>query len=219
MVRNIGESNSIFNQFIAEIRSNELQNDRMRFRRNLERIGEIFAYEISKTFEFQEVEVTTPLGVATMHLIQDQPILATILRAGLPLHQGLLNYFDKADNAFITAYRKYDKNEAFEIRVEYISSPSIEDKILILSDPMLATGASIVKTIKGLAVMGKPKHIHIVSALASVEGIEFVKRNVSGRNVTIWVGGLDDELTAQAYIVPGLGDAGDLAFGRKSDEK
>jgi uracil phosphoribosyltransferase len=219
MVRNIGESNSIFNQFIAEIRSSELQNDRMRFRRNLERIGEIFAYEISKTFEFQEVEVTTPLGVASMRLIQDQPVLATILRAGLPLHQGLLNYFDKADNAFITAYRKYDKNEAFEIRVEYISSPSIEDKILILSDPMLATGASIVKTMKGLTAMGKPKHIHIVSALASVEGVEFVKRNVSGRNVTIWVGGLDDELTAQAYIVPGLGDAGDLAFGRKSDEK
>lgn len=219
MVRNIGETNSIFNQFIAEIRSNELQSDRMRFRRNLERIGEIFAYEISKTFEFQEIEVTTPLGVASMQLIQDQPILATILRAGLPLHQGLLNYFDRADNAFITAYRKYDKNEAFEIRVEYISSPSIDDKILILSDPMLATGASIVKTMKGLFAMGKPKHIHIVSALASVEGVEFVKRNLSGRNVTIWVGGLDDELTAQAYIVPGLGDAGDLAFGKKSDEK
>ncbi|NOU47845.1 MAG: uracil phosphoribosyltransferase [Bacteroidales bacterium] len=217
MVRNLGETNSVFNQFIAEIRNSELQNDRMRFRRNLERIGEIFAYEISKTFEFQDVEVTTPLGVATMPLIVNQPILATILRAGLPLHQGLLNYFDKADNAFITAYRKYDKNEAFEIRVEYISSPSIEDKILILSDPMLATGASIMKTLKGLQALGKPKHIHIVSALASIEGVEFVKRNVFGKNVTIWVGGLDDELTAQAYIVPGLGDAGDLAFGRKSD--
>jgi uracil phosphoribosyltransferase len=217
MVRNLGETNSVFNQFIAEIRNSELQNDRMRFRRNLERIGEIFAYEISKTFEFQDVEVTTPLGVATMPLIVNQPVLATILRAGLPLHQGLLNYFDKADNAFITAYRKYDKNEAFEIRVEYISSPSIEDKVLILSDPMLATGASIMKTLQGLQSLGKPKHIHIVSALASIEGVEYVKRNVFGKNVTIWVGGLDDELTAQAYIVPGLGDAGDLAFGRKSD--
>jgi uracil phosphoribosyltransferase len=219
MVRNIGETNSVFNQFIAEIRNSELQNDRMRFRRNLERIGEIFAYEISKTLEFEEVEVTTPLGVASMQLVVNQPVLATILRAGLPLHQGLLNYFDRADNAFITAYRKYNKNEAFEIRVEYISSPSIEDKILILSDPMLATGASIVKTLKGLLAMGKPKHIHIVSALASVEGVDYVKRNVAARNVTIWVGGLDDELTAQAYIVPGLGDAGDLAFGKKSDEK
>ena len=129
MVRNIGETNSVFNQFIAEIRNSELQNDRMRFRRNLERIGEIFAYEISKTLEFEEVEVTTPLVVASMQLVVNQPVLATILRAGLPLHQGLLNYFDRADNAFITAYRKYNKNEAFEIRVEYISSPSIEDKI------------------------------------------------------------------------------------------
>jgi len=218
MVRNIGETNSIFNQFIAEIRNGELQSDRMRFRRNLERIGEIFAYEISKTFEYQDVDVTTPLGVAGMRLMVNQPVLATILRAGLPLHQGLLNYFDRADNAFITAYRKYDKNEAFEIRVEYISSPSIEDKILILSDPMLATGASIVKTLKGLFSLGKPKHIHIVSALASIEGVEYVKRNFAGHKVTIWVGGLDDELTAQAFIVPGLGDAGDLAFGKKSEQ-
>jgi uracil phosphoribosyltransferase len=217
MVRNLGETNSIFNQFIAEIRNAEVQTDRMRFRRNLERIGEVFAYEISKTLEYQVVEVTTPLGVASMQLLAHQPVLGTILRAGLPLHQGLLNFFDKADNAFITAYRKYDKNEDFDIRIEYISSPAIDDKVLILSDPMLATGASILKTLKGLLALGKPSHIHIVSALASAEGVEYIKRNVSGKNVTIWVGGIDDELTAQAYIVPGLGDAGDLAFGKKGE--
>lgn len=217
MIKNLGAFNSVFNQFIAELRDADIQTDRMRFRRNLERIGEIFAYEISKTLEYQAVEITTPLGVAEMQLCKDQPVLATILRAGLPLHQGLLNYFDKADNAFITAYRKYDKNEAFDIRVEYISSPDLTDKVLIISDPMLATGASIVKTLKSMFSMSMPKHIHIVSALASVEGLEFIKRQFSVMNLTIWVGGIDDELTAQAYIVPGLGDAGDLAFGKKSD--
>lgn len=218
MIKNLGEINSVFNQFIAELRDIDIQNDRMRFRRNLERLGEIFAYEISKTFEYKPVEITTPLGMAEMQLMTEQPVLATILRAGLPLHQGMLNYFDKADNAFITAYRKYDKNEAFDIRVEYISSPDITDKLLILSDPMLATGASIVKTVRGMLANGLPKHIHIVAALASSEGIDFIQRNLSLHNVSIWVGGIDDELTAQAYIVPGLGDAGDLAFGKKSDQ-
>lgn len=218
MIKNLGEINSVFNQFIAELRDIDIQNDRMRFRRNLERLGEIFAYEISKTFEYKPVEITTPLGMAEMQLMTEQPVLATILRAGLPLHQGMLNYFDKADNAFITAYRKYDKNEAFDIRVEYISSPDITDKILILSDPMLATGASIVKTVRGMLANGLPKHIHIVAALASSEGIDFIQRNLSLHNVSIWLGGIDDELTAQAYIVPGLGDAGDLAFGKKSDQ-
>jgi uracil phosphoribosyltransferase len=218
MIKNLGEINSVFNQFIAELRDIDIQNDRMRFRRNLERLGEIFAYEISKSFEYKPVEITTPLGMAEMQLMTEQPVLATILRAGLPLHQGMLNYFDKADNAFITAYRKYDKNEAFDIRVEYISSPDITDKILILSDPMLATGASIVKTVRGMLANGLPKHIHIVAALASSEGIDFIQRNLSLHNVSIWVGGIDDELTAQAYIVPGLGDAGDLAFGKKSDQ-
>ncbi|HOI32941.1 MAG: uracil phosphoribosyltransferase [Bacteroidales bacterium] len=212
---NIGESNSIFNHFIAELRSTEIQQDRMRFRRNLERIGEIFAYEISKVLDYQPHDVTTPLGVATVNQLVEQPLLATILRAGLPLHQGLLNYFDRADSAFITAYRKYDKNEDFTIRVEYVSSPSIGDKILVLSDPMLATGASIVKTMKSLLASGMPKALHIVSVLASSEGLEYIKRNLSLHNLTVWVGGIDDELTAQAYIVPGLGDAGDLAFGEK----
>ncbi|PKP53302.1 MAG: uracil phosphoribosyltransferase [Bacteroidetes bacterium HGW-Bacteroidetes-1] len=217
MVRNLGDNNSVFNQFIAEIRDADIQLDRMRFRRNLERIGEIFAYEVSKSFEYSPAEVTTPLGVAEINISNEHVILATILRAGLPLHQGLLNFFDKADNAFITAYRKYDKNEAFDIRVEYISSPDITGKTLILSDPMLATGASIVKTLRGLLAIGLPKHIHIVSALASIEGIEYIKRHLSLHNLTIWVGGIDDELTAQAYIVPGLGDAGDLAYGKKSE--
>lgn len=217
MIKNLGAVNSVFNQFIAELRDAEIQTDRMRFRRNLERIGEIFAYEISKTMTYEKVEINTPLGVAEMQLCREQPVLATILRAGLPLHQGLLNFFDKADNAFITAYRKYDKNEAFDIRVEYISSPDITDKILILSDPMLATGASLAKTLQSMLSIGMPKHIHIVSALASIEGIEYIKRHMSLLNITIWVGGIDDELTAQAYIVPGLGDAGDLAFGKKSE--
>jgi uracil phosphoribosyltransferase len=217
MVNNLGETNSVFNQYIAELRDVSVQNDRMRFRRNLERVGEVFAYEISKTFNFEQHEITTPLGVATIQLIKQQPVLATILRAGLPLHQGLLNYFDKADNAFISAYRKYDKNEAFKISLEYMSSPDISNRTLILTDPMLATGASIVKVMKGLLEYGMPSHVHIVSALASIEGVEFVKRNLSLLEMTIWVGGLDDELTAQAYIVPGLGDAGDLAYGMKTD--
>jgi uracil phosphoribosyltransferase len=217
MIKNLGENNSIFNQFIAELRDVEIQKDRMRFRRNLERIGEIFAYEISKTLDYKTIETTTPLGMIEMKLVKEQPVLATILRAGLPLHQGLLNYFDQADNAFITAYRKYDKNEAFEIRVEYISSPDLNKRVLILSDPMLASGASIVKTVRGILSHGFPQHIHIVAALASVEGLDYIQRNLSLHNLSIWVGGIDDELTAQAYIVPGLGDAGDLAFGTKTD--
>jgi len=215
IIHNLGETNSVFNQFVAELRSVEIQTDRMRFRRNLERIGEIFAYEISKTLEYQPVEITTPLGAVQMMQVVEQPLLATILRAGLPLHQGLLNYFDRADNAFITAYRKYHKNQDFTIRVEYISSPSVEGKVLILNDPMLATGASIVKTVKGMLAHGMPKHIHIAAVLASNEGLEYIKRNLSLHNITLWLGGVDDELTAQAYIVPGLGDAGDLAFGQK----
>lgn len=217
MVRNLGETNSIFNQFVAELRSINIQQDRMRFRRNLERLGEIFAYEISKTFDYEQNDVITPLGQAEMQLIKTQPVLATILRAGLPLHQGLLNYFDKADNAFISAYRKYDKNEDFKISLEYLSTPDITDRTLILSDPMLATGASIVKVMKGMLQNGTPSQVHIVSAIACIEGIEFVKRNLSLLNMTIWVGGIDDELTAQAFIVPGLGDAGDLAYGSKTD--
>ncbi len=213
---NLSKTNSVFNRFIAELRDEKIQKDAMRFRRNLERIGEIFAYEISKEISFAEKNITTPLGEATMQLPSEEPVLATILRAGLPLHNGMLNYFDSAENAFISAYRKHNKNDAqFEIQVEYLSSPSIEDKILILTDPMLATGSSMVLVYQAMLRKGRPRHIHIVAAIASEEGLNYVKRNMPV-NCTIWVGAVDDELTVQAYIVPGLGDAGDLAYGKKS---
>jgi uracil phosphoribosyltransferase len=214
MVYNLSSNNSIVNQFISELRDTEIQNDRMRFRKNLERLGEIFAYEISKQLDFTIREVTTPLGVAEVPVLSEQPIVATILRAGLPLHEGILNFFDHADSAFISAYRKHHKDGSFDIKLEYVSSPSLQDRILILCDPMLATGSSIVMTWRALLERGTPRHTHIVSALSSTQGIEYVKSHL-GDNVTIWCGAVDDELTAQAYIVPGLGDAGDLAYGAK----
>ncbi|MEI6487892.1 MAG: uracil phosphoribosyltransferase [Bacteroidota bacterium] len=214
MVHIVGATNSVFNQFISEIRDVNIQNDSMRFRRNLERMGEIIAYEISKTLSYESSEVTTPLGIANMSLLKDQPVIATILRAGLPLHQGILHYFDRAQNAFISAYRKHHKDGSFDIKVEYLSSPDLNDKILILCDPMLATGASMVLTYKTLLQRGKPRHTHIVSVIASVEGVEYAKKHLP-ENVTIWCGAVDDELTAHSYIVPGLGDAGDLAYGNK----
>lgn len=215
-VINLGEQDSVFNQFLSEIRDVEIQKDRMRFRRNLERLGEIMAYEISKTLDYERIEVETQLGVKEMRVVKEQPVIATILRAGLPFHNGILSMFDKADNAFIAAYRKYDKNEDFEIKVEYYSSPDVDGRTLILCDPMLATGESLVKTLHGLLNDEmNPKHIHIVVVIASAEGLEFVKRSLSRMPVTIWVGAVDEELTAHAYIVPGLGDAGDLAFGEK----
>ncbi|MDD4214354.1 MAG: uracil phosphoribosyltransferase, partial [Bacteroidales bacterium] len=192
-----------------------IQKDSMRFRRNFERIGEIFAYEISKQLAYETREVTTPLGVAEVPVLISFPVLATILRAGLPLHQGLLNFFDHSENAFISAYRYHYKDGQFDIRVEYTSSPELTDKVLILSDPMLATGASLVLTHKSLLENGKPSHTHIVTIVASTQGVEYIKKNFSSKNTTLWIGALDDELTAQAYIVPGLGDAGDLAYGIK----
>lgn len=200
-----------------ELREVTIQGDSLRFRRNLQRLGEIFAYEISKTFEYMSQDVTTSLGQLVMQVPAEKPVLATILRAGLPLHQGLLNYFDNAESAFVSAYRKYSKDENFTISLDYVSSPSIQDKILIISDPMLATGGSLIASLKGLMEKGKPKHIHVVSALASDVGIAFVKKHLSRHKLTIWVGAIDDELTAKAYIVPGLGDAGDLAYGKKED--
>jgi uracil phosphoribosyltransferase len=202
------------NQFVAELRNVEVQQDRMRFRRNLERIGEIIAYEISKLLIYEEVEITTPLGAAIMNLAKEQPVIATILRAGLPMHQGFLNYFDHADNAFISAYRKHHKDGSFDIALEYVSCPSLENRTLILCDPMLATGSSMVMTYKAMLEKGVPRHTHIVCAIASAQGIAHVKSHLS-ENVTIWAAAVDDELTAQSYIVPGLGDAGDLAFGEK----
>jgi uracil phosphoribosyltransferase len=200
--------------WIAEIRDVEIQKDRMRFRRNLERIGEVAAYEISKKLPMLPTEVQTPLGTATAHVLAQQPVLATILRAGLPLHQGLLHYFDKADAAYISAYRKHNKNDGtFEISLEYLSSPELDDRILILSDPMLATGASLVKAVQYLRAEGEPSQIHIVTAIACTVGIELVRREAP--TATLWCGAIDEELTAKGYIVPGLGDAGDLAYGAK----
>ncbi len=217
MIRELGKTNSVFNQFLSEVRDEQIQKDRFRFRRNLERMGEIFAYEISKEMPFRKKDVVTPLGTAHMQVMAEQPLLATILRAGIPLHQGLLNFFDLADNAFVSAYRKYDADEDFVIKLEYVSTPNPEGRILIISDPMLATGGSLVAAIKGLLEKGKPAEIHVVSVLASLEGIEFLKKSFSKYRLKIWTGSVDDELTAKAYIVPGLGDAGDLAYGKKED--
>jgi uracil phosphoribosyltransferase len=213
MVINLSRENSVVSNWIAELRDVELQKDRMRFRRNLERIGEVAAYEISKRLSFSETEIQTPLGISVARVLSEQPVLATILRAGLPLHQGILNYFDKADNAFISAYRKHDKEGNFEITLEYLSCPEIENKILIVSDPMIATGSSLVKTIQYLRVEGEPQTIHIVTAIACTVGLEYLRREIP--LATVWCGDIDDELTAKGYIVPGLGDAGDLAFGTK----
>lgn len=217
MVKLISPSttNSILNQYIAELRDQNIQQDSMRFRRNMERVGEILAYEISKTLEYSPNNIVTPLGEATINTLSEQPVLATILRAGLPLHNGFLNIFDKSANAFISAYRKHHKDGKFTIQLEYVSSPSIEGKTLIIIDPMLATGSSLVITYKELLEKGKPKHTHIVTVIASTHGIEYIKRNLATEEITIWAPAIDDELTAQAYIVPGLGDAGDLAFGSK----
>ncbi len=213
MVINLSEQHSLISNWVSELRDVDIQTDRMRFRRNLERIGEVAAYEISKVMPFVEKDVQTPLGTATCKVLQVNPVLATILRAGLPLHQGLLNYFDLADNAFISAYRKHNQDGSFEISLDYISCPELEDRVVIVSDPMLATGSSLVKTIHYLKEEGRPREIHIVAAIACTVGIEYVKREEP--SVTIWCGDIDDELTAKGYIVPGLGDAGDLAFGAK----
>jgi len=213
MVINLSKGYSLLSDWVGELRNTEVQGDRMRFRRNLERIGEVAAYEISKLLASQEKEIQTPLGLSNIHVLKDQPVLATILRAGLPLHQGLLNYFDKADNAFISAYRKHNKDGSFEISLDYISCPELENRVVIVSDPMLATGSSLVKTIQFLREEGHPSHIHVVTAIACTVGIEYVHRTEP--QVTIWCGAIDDELTAKGYIVPGLGDAGDLAFGTK----
>ena len=218
-VVNLGEQNSVFNQFIAEIRDVHIQTDPLRFRKNIERIGEIFAYEISKKLSYTTREVTTPLGIADVSVPDAFPILATILRAGLPLHQGLLNYFDKSGNAFISAYRKYIDKKEFVIEFEYIASPSLDGKVVVLSDPMLATGSSLEISYQALLQKGKPKHVHLVAIIASRAGVNYVLQKLPSENCTLWVGAIDDELNAKSYIVPGLGDAGDLAYGEKLDEK
>ena len=219
MVHVIGESNSLFNQYLSEIRDEVTQKDSLRFRKNMERVGEIFAYEISKELIYKNIEVTTSLGIAKMQVLEEQPVLATILRAGLPLHQGLLNCFDKAENCFISAYRKYDPNGDFHIDFQYIASPLLDNKIVILSDPMLATGSSMVVGYHALLEKGAPKHIHLVSLIASRQGLDYVLDKLPSDQVTLWVGAIDPDLTPKSYIVPGLGDAGDLAYGAKIDSK
>jgi uracil phosphoribosyltransferase len=213
MIFSLSKQNSIANKYLAELRDVNIQKDRMRFRRNLERIGEVLAYEISKTLEYAEREVETPLGIAPVNLPTQRVVLGTILRAGLPLHQGALNIFDDAENAFISAYRMHHKDGTFEINIEYISCPNLDDCILILCDPMLATGASMDLAIKALQKFGKPRAIHVMTAVASTYGINHIRR--LNPEVKLWIGAEDDELTAKSYIVPGLGDAGDLSYGSK----
>jgi uracil phosphoribosyltransferase len=214
MIHHLSEKHSLLSNWVAELRDVNVQNDRMRFRRNLERIGEVVAYEMSKHLPNIIVPTTTPLGIHQSKVLAEQPVLATILRAGLPLHQGMLNYFDKADNAFISAYRKHHDDGSFEISIEYLSCPVLNNRILIVSDPMLATGASLVETIKAITKNQTPKELHIVVAIASTKGIEAVEAAL-GKNIPIWCADIDDTLNDHSYIVPGLGDAGDLAYGTK----
>jgi uracil phosphoribosyltransferase len=211
---NLGKENSIFNTFISEIRNINTHHDSMRFRRNIERMGEIFAYEISKKLSYQNTEITTPLGSSSMPMITDKIVLATILRAGLPLHQGFLNYFDGAENGFIGAYRKTAADHSFTIETEYLACPNIDGKIVILSDPMLASGESILVALEVLKKRGNATHIHIAVLISSQVGVDYVLKNLPD-NATLWVGAIDNELNANSYIVPGIGDAGDLAYGEK----
>ncbi|MDP4286147.1 MAG: uracil phosphoribosyltransferase [Bacteroidota bacterium] len=213
MVINLSDHHSLVSNWLSELRDVNVQNDRERFRNNLEKIGEISAYEISKKLSWVEKEITTPLGISTCKVLAEQPVLATILRAGQAMHNGLLRFFDKADNAFIGAYRKHDRDGTFEISIDYVSCPEMENRVVIVSDPMLATGSSLVKTMKLIRQEGNPAEIHIVCALACSVGIEYLLR--AEPKATIWCGDIDNELNAKGYIIPGLGDAGDLAYGVK----
>ncbi len=213
-VHNLENANSVLNHFISEIRDIDVQKDSMRFRRNIERIGEILSYEMSKDLNFQSRKVQTPLGVKNVPFVSDELVLCSVLRAGLPLHQGVLNYFDQIENAFISAYRQHISAEDFKIKVEYLASPSLEGKTLILVDPMLATGSSLVAVQEALGKMGAVKQIHLVSVIAAQAGIDYVSEHFP-ENSHLWVATIDPELNSKGYIVPGLGDAGDLAYGDK----
>jgi uracil phosphoribosyltransferase len=215
VVHSLGEVNSLLNKFVAEIRDVEIQGDSMRFRRNIERIGEILGYELSKTLNYCSQAVKTPLGTKEMYLPADDVVLCSVLRAGLPLHQGLLNYFDSAENAFISAFRHHRGNEdAFEVIVKYFAAPSLEDKTLVLTDPMLATGKTLVNVLNALKDHGRPKQIHIISVIGSQSGIDHLK-TVFPKNTELWIAAIDSQLNSKGYIIPGIGDAGDLAFGEK----
>jgi len=212
----LGATDSLMGHYLAEIRDKAVQKDRLRFRKNLERMGGIFAYEISKTLIYKTVDTETPLGIAQSRVLADPIVLATILRAGLPVHQGMLECFDDAQNAFVAAYRKYGKGNECEMLIEYQSCPPLEGKTLVIADAMLASGASMLMTYESLVANGEPKHTHIVCPVASRDGVENLSKNLPHKRVTLWVGAIDEELTNHSYIVPGLGDAGDLAFGAKN---
>lgn len=214
MIHDFSKSNSILSTFIAELRDVTIQKDPMRFRRNLERISEIMAYELSKELPFEPREITTPLGVSKTELLSEQPVLATILRAGLGMHLGLLNYFDRADNAFVSAYRKHSSAEDFEVHVEYLASPSLDDRILILSDPMLATGSSMALVYEAMLKNGIPKRLIVVAAIATPVALAHIQKHLP-ESTEYYIGAIDQELSAESYIIPGLGDAGDLAYGVK----
>lgn len=214
-IHNLSEQNSILNTFISEIRDAKIQKDSMRFRRNIERIGEVLGYEMSKSLNYKTATIETPLADCNINLLKNDIVLCSILRAGVPLHNGLLNYFDNAENAFISAYRHHKENpENFEIIVEYLACPDLENKTLILADPMLATGQSMVATFEALKPFGKPKEIHLVSVIGAKEGVNFVE-SAFDENTHLWIAAIDETLNSKGYIIPGLGDAGDLAFGKK----
>ena len=215
-VYNFSDYSSVYNKFLSELRDVNVQKDSMRFRKNLERIGEISAYEISKKLDKKNQITTTPLGVSDTYVPLNNLVLATILRAGLPLHNGLLKYFDNSENCFISAYRKHTSKDDFEVEIQYMASPNLNDKVVLLSDPMLASGKSMVLAYKALLENGTPKKIHVVSVIGSQQGVDFISKNMPD-NTTLWIGAIDPKMTIQSYIVPGLGDAGDLAFGIKQD--
>jgi uracil phosphoribosyltransferase len=218
-IKILGNNNSVIDQYLGEIRDIHIQKDPLRFRENIMRIGEIFAFEIGKTLSYKVTAITTLLGIANVPQLAQQPVLVTILRAGLPMHQGMLRIFDKAENAFISAFRKYKEDHSFEIAFEYMSSPSLNDKVIILTDPMLASGSSMEVGYLALLSKGIPSHIHLVSIIGSQQGVKYISEKITAPNVTLWLGAVDPELNPFAYIVPGLGDAGDLAYGAKIDSK
>jgi uracil phosphoribosyltransferase len=218
-IKILGGNNSILDQYLSEIRDEIIQKDPLRFRENMYRIGELFAYEISKVLKFEVTDVTTPLGIAKVPKLKGQPVLATILRAGLSVHNGLLKIFDRGENCFISAYRKYTEEGDFDIEFEYMASPSLDNKVVILSDPMLASGKSMEIGYHALFSKGSPSHVHLVSIISSQQGVNYLINKIRAENVTLWLGAIDEGMTPHSYIVPGLGDAGDLAYGEKIDSK
>ena len=214
-IYNLSRDNSVLNTFVSELRDVEIQNDQMRFRKNLIRIGEVMAYEISKKLNYEKKNIQTPLGMHDSSGISDDLVIGTILRAGLPMHEGFLNYFDRAENAFVSAYRKYVDKKHFDIHVEYISTPSIDGKTLVLVDPMLATGSSLELAYRALLTKGKPSNVHLACVIASKDGVAYLREHLDLDEIHLWCADIDPELNIKSYIVPGLGDAGDLAFGEK----